>query len=156
MSVNNRFLLKDPAASCGESFYPYGRRNICIRSLTPKQASGNALAVGFIGRMRSIGRLKGFILLLFAAIACVANAQDLIAVMDLKNDGTVQKRDVNRICNKISEEITMDKRYTVYDRKYLPVTLASMGIKKAISCSSVECLTDIGITPHTYKARAAS
>ena len=39
--------LKDPAASCGESFHPCGKRNICIRSLTPKQASGNALALGF-------------------------------------------------------------------------------------------------------------
>ncbi len=40
--------LKDPAASCGESFRPYGKRIFNIRSLTPKQASGNALAVGFI------------------------------------------------------------------------------------------------------------
>jgi len=31
-----------------ESFRPCGKRNICIRSLTPKQASGKALAVGFI------------------------------------------------------------------------------------------------------------
>jgi formylglycine-generating enzyme len=38
--------LKDPAASCGESFIPMDK-DIRIRSLTSKQASGNALAVGF-------------------------------------------------------------------------------------------------------------
>ena len=38
--------LNYPAASCEESFHPYGK-DIIIRSLTPKQASGNALAVVF-------------------------------------------------------------------------------------------------------------
>jgi hypothetical protein len=40
--------MKDPASSCGESFRPYEKRNTFIRSLTPKQASGNPLAMGNI------------------------------------------------------------------------------------------------------------
>jgi hypothetical protein len=40
--------LKDPAASCKESFHPYGIKHTYSRSLTPKQASRNALAVGYI------------------------------------------------------------------------------------------------------------
>jgi C1A family cysteine protease/transcriptional regulator CtsR len=47
--------LKDPAASCGESFRPCGKRNTFIRSLTPKQAAGNPLAVGLIASILILG-----------------------------------------------------------------------------------------------------
>jgi hypothetical protein len=40
--------LKNPAASCEESSIPMERKHTYGRSLTPKQASRNALAVGFI------------------------------------------------------------------------------------------------------------
>jgi len=40
--------LKNPAASCGESSIPMERKHTYSRSLTPEQAPGNALAVGFI------------------------------------------------------------------------------------------------------------
>ena len=46
MGLKRRKQIEGPAASCGESFRPYGIRNVLIRSLTPKQASGNPLAVG--------------------------------------------------------------------------------------------------------------
>src|SRR5271157_3974642 len=39
--------MKNPAASCEESSIPMERKHTCTRSLTPKQASRNALAVGF-------------------------------------------------------------------------------------------------------------
>jgi hypothetical protein len=39
--------LKNPAASCGESSIPLERKHTYSRSLNPKQASRNALAVGF-------------------------------------------------------------------------------------------------------------
>ena len=41
-------VLKNPAASCKESSIPMEKKHSYSRSLTPKQASRNALAVGFM------------------------------------------------------------------------------------------------------------
>jgi Phage integrase, N-terminal SAM-like domain/Phage integrase family len=46
----NVIRIQRPRSKLRGIFHPYGKRNILIRSLTPKQASGNALAVGFMAR----------------------------------------------------------------------------------------------------------
>jgi len=74
-----------------------------------------------------------------------ASAQELIAVMDLKSDGSVSQKNIQTISDKISAEISRDARYTVFDRKYLPVLLEQLKFKQSVSCAEVKRLSDIGV-----------
>jgi hypothetical protein len=40
-------LIEEPHSSCGDASIPMEKKHIYSRSLTPEQAPGNALAVGF-------------------------------------------------------------------------------------------------------------
>jgi hypothetical protein len=65
--------------------------------------------------------------------------------MDLKSDGSVSQKNIQTISDKISAEISRDARYTVFDRKFLPVLLAQLKLKQTASCADVKCLSEVGI-----------
>ena len=68
--------------------------------------------------------------------------QELIAVLDLESNTAISKNTIDTICNKIEELIAADKRYTDFDRKFLPFTLQSIGVQTP--CSTVSCLSGLG------------
>jgi hypothetical protein len=82
-----------------------------------------------------------------AGLICAApsiQAGTLIAVLNLETDGTVSDATNDTICDRISDEIAVDNRYEVFNRKFLPFTLQSVGLAERPACSNVRCLADIG------------
>jgi TolB-like protein len=89
-------------------------------------------------------RLAALTFVLLTAPAYATGPQELIAVLDLESDATVSKITIDTICNKIEAVIAADKRYTVFDRKFLPFTLQSIGVQKQKPCSTTSCLSELG------------
>lgn len=75
-------------------------------------------------------------------LAFSASAQELIAVLDLKSDGSVSQKNIRAISDQISAEIAWDARLTVFDRQNLPVLLDQLKI--TASCADAKCLSDVG------------
>jgi hypothetical protein len=71
-------------------------------------------------------------------------AQNLIAVMDLTSKGNVSNNLMDSLCNKISQEITSDTRYTAFDRQFIPFTLEQSTTKLSLPCADTKCLTQAG------------
>jgi hypothetical protein len=64
--------------------------------------------------------------------------------MDLTSDGTVSLASIRSICDKISEEIALNKDVIVYDRKELPFVLEHLDKKSSVPCSNTPCFSDLG------------
>lgn len=73
-----------------------------------------------------------------------ANTQHLIAVLDLKSDGTVTESTIQPICDKISEEIAKDTHYIVFERKYLPFVIEPFQKNWTLPCTTEQCLSKLG------------
>jgi hypothetical protein len=73
-----------------------------------------------------------------------ANDQKLVAVFDLRCDGTVSSGSLAPISDKISDEIAKDSRFTTFDRKYLPFVLEPILKERLSPCTTDQCLAEIG------------
>jgi TolB-like protein len=88
----------------------------------------------------------------FRATVCVvlllavwAGGQNLLAVLDLENNGSVTQAEVTALCNRISEVIARDSVYMQFERSQLPELLKQLYIEEsATACSDPQCLTVIG------------
>lgn len=84
-------------------------------------------------------------LLLVLSGASIALGENLLAVLDLENDGTVSAKSIGIISDKISASIKNDTNYLQFDRSSIPELLQQLSIdQSATACSDVQCLTVIG------------
>lgn len=88
--------------------------------------------------------LISLLMVLLTAYLHAAEPPALISVLDLESDGSVSKVTIDTISDRISGVLSSDKRYTVFDRNFLPFTLQSMGIKKQQPCSTLSCISGLG------------
>ncbi len=71
--------------------------------------------------------------------------QSLLAVLDLASDGSVPKKEITAISDKISGVIADDSTYIQFERSQLPELLKQLYIEEsAAACSDIQCLIIIG------------
>jgi hypothetical protein len=83
-------------------------------------------------------------LLLIWPVLHAAETGNLVAVMDLTSDGSVSPSAIDSLCDIICQSISSNILYEVFDRKFLPFTLQSLGRPEHPRCSETPCLIDIG------------
>jgi hypothetical protein len=78
-------------------------------------------------------------------LTSLVRGQNLLAVLDLENDGSVTQGEVTAICDRISGVIAKDSTYMQFERSQLPELLKQLYIEEsATACSDPQCLTVIG------------
>jgi hypothetical protein len=87
-----------------------------------------------------------FSFLLGIIIMLPTEAKDLLAIVDLicYRTTTVSRADIDSICEKIVKTAEADGHFDVFDRKYFPLTLESVGLFAHPLCADTTCLLDIG------------
>jgi hypothetical protein len=85
-----------------------------------------------------------FYIFAFSLCLFAQNAQKLIAVFDLRSDGTISLPAIQRICDKLSTEIATDRGYLVFERKYLPFVLEPLQKGQTAPCTTAQCLSGLG------------
>lgn len=73
-----------------------------------------------------------------------ANAQVIIAVVDLESKTGVSGEIIRTICDGVSREIAKDTSYVVFDREYLPTLISQVNKKIAGPCARARCMSDLG------------
>jgi TolB-like protein len=97
----------------------------------------------FPGQIKFITRLLCCLLFTPFLVNSIA-AKEPIAIIDLTSDGTVSQASIDMICSRIAKAISVNNRFEVIDRKYMPFTLQGLGLPQHPRCSEVACLSDIG------------
>jgi hypothetical protein len=78
-------------------------------------------------------------------LTALVRGQNLLAELDLENDGSVTQSEVSAICDRISKVISKDSTYMQFERAQLPELLKQLYIEEsATACSDPQCLTVIG------------
>ncbi len=94
-------------------------------------------------QLQPVFKLLLFILFL-RSISYATETGNLIAVIDLASDGTVSTSTIDSVCEVIYQTIVSDKRYEVFDRRFLPFSFQSLGLSGRSSCFEASCLMDLG------------
>jgi TolB-like protein len=83
-------------------------------------------------------------LLFLTTLVHAMDGKELFAVLDLQSDGSVTPATIDTVCERIGATVAKDKRFEVFDRKFLPFTLQNIGMPEHPRCSQIKCLADIG------------
>lgn len=95
--------------------------------------------------IKTIFSVRLLALSLLLSGASIALSENLLAVLDLENNGTISPKNIGTISDKISASIKNDTNYLQFDRRQIPELLKQLSIdQSATACSDPQCLTVIG------------
>ena len=97
---------------------------------------------------RKFFNLPGLFSAIYAVVVLLsvpADAQKLLAVLNLENDGTLPEKYNIMVADKISELIAGDSGFVQFERSMLPELLQQLSVEQsAATCSNEQCLSLIG------------
>jgi hypothetical protein len=91
-----------------------------------------------------LNRLIIFILPVLFLFPGPVSSKDLLSVLDLQTDNSVSQATIDTVCEHICRTVALDKRFEVFDRRFLPFTLQNIGMSEHPRCAQLNCFTAIG------------